>query len=562
MSNRLRTKRRCGALARMLVLLAAVDGAPAGAQSTLACDAASFTRLGLPATRIVSAAAVKDDARAGAHCVLRGAVNERTGTDGKRYAIGFEMRLPDRWNGNYFDQVNGGNDGAVVPAYGNLGGAQLDNALARGYAVLSSDSGHDSQANRDAGLVAGNVFGFDAQARLDYGYAANVTLTPLAKTIIERYYGRRPERSYMVGCSNGGRHALVGATRLAREFDGFLAGAPGYNLPQVALQHAWDIQSFLQVDDDVRDAFSRDDMRLVADGVVAQCDALDGAADGSVGAIASCQRTFDIERLACGENGKGQCLKPQQVAALKRSFAGPVDKSGRRLYASWPFDAGLGSSDWRAWKLESPIPAFAGAPLIATLGAGSLAQVFTTPPTAVTGSSQVLLAYLRSFDFDRDAPKIEATTPVYSVSAMDFMAPTDWRNPRLAELKAAGGKVIVYHGASDGAFSLQATIDWYDKVRANNGGDVSDFARFYPVPGMTHCDGGPATDRFDAFAALVAWVEQGTAPGSLLASVRANNEELPASWSKTRSRPLCDWPKVARYRGVGDVEAAASFVCE
>ena len=84
------------------------------------------------------------------------------------------------------------------------------------------------------------------------------------------------------------------------------------------------------------------------------------------------------------------------------------------------------------------------------------------------------------------------------------MAPTDWRNPRLAELKAAGGKVIVYHGASDGAFSLQATIDWYDKLRANNGGDVSDFARFYPVPGMTHCDGGPATDRFDAFGALVA----------------------------------------------------------
>ena len=79
--------------------------------------------------------------------MLRGAVNERTGTDGKPYAIGFEMRLPDRWNGRYFDQVNGGNDGAVVPAYGNLGGNQPDNALARGYAVLSSDSGHDGQAN-------------------------------------------------------------------------------------------------------------------------------------------------------------------------------------------------------------------------------------------------------------------------------------------------------------------------------------------------------------------------------------------------------------------------------
>ena len=93
------------------------------------------------------------------------------------------------------------------------------------------------------------------------------------------------------------------------------------------------------------------------------------------------------------------------------------------------------------------------------------------------------------------------------------MAPTDWRNPKLAELKAAGGKLIVYHGASDGAFSLQATIDWYEKLRANQRRDVGDLARFYPVPGMTHCGGGPSTDRFDLFTPLVNWVERGEAPG-------------------------------------------------
>ncbi len=556
------TKRRCRFPEAILIVAAAVAAAHAEAQPAVSCDAASFARLDLPATRIVSATAVNDDPRAGAHCVLRAAVNERRGTDGKPYAIGFEMRLPERWNGRYFHQVNGGNDGAVVPAYGGLGGSQPDNALARGYAVLSSDSGHDGQANRDAGLVGGNLFGFDHQARLDYGYAANVTLTPLAKTIVERYYGRRPEYSYMVGCSNGGRHALVGATRLAREFDGFLAGAPGYNLPQVGLQHAWDIQSFSQADPVVKNAFSRDDMRLVADAVVAQCDALDGASDAMVGALAACRQTFELEGLTCSAGSSAQCLEPQQVAAMKRSFAGPTDRSGRRLYSSWLFDPGLVSNDWRAWKLESPIPGFDGSPLIATLGAGSLAQIFTTPPTTVVGTPPALLAYLRAFDFERDAPKIEAATPAYPTSAMDLMAPTDWRNPRLAELQAAGGKVIVYHGASDGAFSLQATIDWYDKVRANNGGDASGFARFYPVPGMAHCGGGPATDRFDAFSALVDWVERGTAPGSLTATARADNPELPANWSKTRSRPLCDWPKVARYGGAGDLESAASFRCE
>jgi feruloyl esterase len=145
---------------------------------------------------------------------------------------------------------------------------------------------------------------------------------------------------------------------------------------------------------------------------------------------------------------------------------------------------------------------------------------------------------------------------------MDFMAPTDWRQPRLAELQAAEGKLIAYHGASDGAFSLQATIDWYEKLLANNGGDASAFARFYPVPGMAHCGGGPATDRFDLFSVLVDWVEHGRAPATVTATARADNRELPQSWSPTRSRPLCDWPKVARYRGAGDLESAQSFRCE
>ncbi|MBN1237626.1 MAG: tannase/feruloyl esterase family alpha/beta hydrolase [Gammaproteobacteria bacterium] len=536
--------------------------AHAQAQPGATCDAAAFARLDLPGTRIVSAAAVTDDERAPPHCQVRAAVNERTGQDGRPYAIGFEMRLPDDWNGRYFHQVNGGNDGAVVPAYGNLQGNQPDNALARGYAVLSSDSGHDGQANPEAGLVGGNLFGFDHQARLDYGYTANVTLTPIAKRIVEGYYGRRPEYSYMVGCSNGGRHALVGATRLAEEFDGFLAGAPGYNLPMVGLQHAWDVQSFEQVAGDVRRAFSRDDMRLVADAVLEQCDALDGAADGIVGALAACQEAFDVRQLSCSAREGGECLGDTQVAALARSFAGPSGSDGRPLYASWWYDAGLASNDWRAWKLESAIPGLDGLPLIATLGAGSLAQVFTTPPTRVDGTAEGLLEYLRAFDFDRDAPKIFATTSRYPLAAMDFMAPADWREPKLAELQAAGGKVIVYHGASDGAFSISATVGWYEQLAANNGGDVSEFARFYPVPGMAHCGGGPATDRFDLFSALVGWVEHGRPPAEVTATARADNPERPSDWRANRSRPLCAWPQVPRYSGSGDVESAASFTCE
>ncbi|MCX2721212.1 tannase/feruloyl esterase family alpha/beta hydrolase [Roseibium salinum] len=557
-----RQSRLPGVVAAALVPLAAIAPATqAHAQARLACEPAALSELALPGTRIVSAQSAPADDQAGPHCIVRGAVNERTGADGMPYAIGFEMRLPDEWNGRYVHQANGGNDGKVVPAYGDLKGNQPDNALSRGYAVLSTDAGHDGEANPDAGLAGGNVFGLDHQARVDYGYGANVVLTPIAKNLIEAYYGDGPEYSYMVGCSNGGRHALVGATRLADEFDGFLAGAPGYNLPMAAVQHAWDVQSFRLANEDIRKAFSPQDMAVVADGVLEACDSLDGAEDGIVGDLVACQSAFDLNSLQCAAGESNQCLAAEQVEALSRAFAGPTNSAGEQLYTDWSYDAGIASGDWRFWKLESPIPPWDHMPLIAVMGAGSLAHVFTTPPSEIEGTPEALLDFLINFDFDEDGKKILATSDAFPASPMDVMAPTDWRAPKIAELQQAGGKAIVFHGASDGVFSINATIDWYERLKANNGGDVSDFARFYSVPGMAHCDGGPATDRFDLFQELVDWVEKGEAPGAVVASVRADNKELPEGWSKQRTRPLCDWPQVARYDGSGDIESADSFTC-
>lgn len=534
----------------------------ADARADMACEIEAFAALALPNTRIVAAETIDADDQAGRHCRVEAAVNERTGMDGKPYAIGFEMRLPDDWNGRYFHQVNGGSDGSIVPAYGNLRGEQEDNALSRGYAVLSSDSGHDGSANPEAGLTGGSLFGLDFQARVDYGYGANLTLTPIAKQLIDGYYGNGPEFSYMVGCSNGGRHALVGATRLAEEFDGFLAGAPGYDLPRAAVQHAWDVQSFQIANEDIRQAFSREDMTLVADHVRTTCDGLDGLEDGIVGDIRACQAVFDLSELTCADGSSQGCLAPEQVEALDRSLQGPTNSDGEQLYSTWSYDAGMGSANWRFWKLESTVPPWDNLPLIATMGAGSLSHVFTTPPTLVEGTPEALVEYLSNVDFDEEAPKIHATSDEFPESPMDVMAPTDWQSPKLAELQEAGGKVIVFHGNSDGVFSIDATIGWYEQLRDNNGGDVSDFARFYPVPGMAHCSAGPATDRFDLFQTLVDWVENDEAPQTVVASVRPDNAELPQDWSTERTRPLCDWPAVARYDGSGDPESAESFICE
>ena len=169
-----------------------------------------------------------------AHCKLTGRMHERTGSDGKPYAIGFEMRLPAQWNGRFLLQANGGNDGVVQPAFGNVVAAgATTNALMQGFAVLSSDAGHTMERAPEVGLVGGNLFGLDPQARLDYGYQANGKLAPMARQLITAYYGEAPKRSYMMGCSNGGRHAMVAASRYASQFDGVIAGNPASTCPRL-----------------------------------------------------------------------------------------------------------------------------------------------------------------------------------------------------------------------------------------------------------------------------------------------------------------------------------------
>jgi len=152
----------------------------------------------------------------GAHCQVLGQMFRRVSpVDGKSYAIGFEMRLPRNWNGRFFYQANGGVDGSVVTATGPVGGGgPLDNALNQGFAVLSSDAGHGAPTP---------FFGIDPQARLDYGYQAVGKLTPMAKSLIQVAYGKAPDRSYIGGCSNGGRHTMVAAARYAEQYDGYLA---------------------------------------------------------------------------------------------------------------------------------------------------------------------------------------------------------------------------------------------------------------------------------------------------------------------------------------------------
>ncbi|MEX8495820.1 tannase/feruloyl esterase family alpha/beta hydrolase, partial [Sphaerotilus sp.] len=404
---------RCAALTLIAAAALSACGTTTLRATPVACAELPAALASLKNVRVTAARDVAADGKGTpAHCQVTGVANERTGVDGNAYAIGFEMRLPQAWNKGFLHQVNGGNDGKVVPATGALGVLAV-NGLQRGFAVISSDSGHTEAdpANANFGLAQGNAFGLDPQARRDYGYTADDTMYTVAQALIARHYGQAPVRSYMAGCSNGGRHALVAATRYADRYDGILAGAPGFNLPKAAVQHAWDVQSWQMVnpaDPDIRKAFSPDDMRLVAAKVLEKCDALDGAVDGVVGDLVRCQSVFKLADLQCAGDKTPRCLSATQVMALDRAFAGPRNSKGEPLYSDWSFDAGMGAGNWRFWKLESQIPPWDKLPLIATMGAGSLSYIFTTPPTTTSGTPAALLDYLTKFNFDTDAPRIFA----------------------------------------------------------------------------------------------------------------------------------------------------------
>ncbi len=528
----------------------------------LDCEGLTPEALGLSEVTFTGVAAVPagEDSPA-AQCRIRARTAERVGADGKTYALNFELALPDDWNGDFVHQFNGGNDGEVKPATGALKAGTSDSSpLAQGYAVVSSDAGHDGKANPDMGLAGGAAFGFDFEARQMYGYKAVELLQPLARKMVEAYYEKPVEHAYGIGCSNGGRHAMVAAARMPGAFDGLLVAAPGFNLPRAAVQHALDVQALTPITGDLRTSFSKEDLALVASGIRASCDALDGLEDGLVMDTAACQSAFDVTALQCTEGQNSDCLSLAQVSALQTIHAGPKGSDGQQLYSDWSWDTGIEGGNWRFWKVESTVPPWEKMPIISVMGSASLAQVFTVPPTEVEGAPQALADFLMQFDIAAQAGAIDATSEAFPESAMEVMSPPGADDPELAAFRDAGGKIIVTHGVADPVFSVNDTARWYAALDANNGDNAEAFARFYPVPGMNHCSGGPGTDAFDLLTPLVAWVEEDVAPGAVTASARADNAELPEALQGA-SRPLCPAPTVARYQG-GDPKSADSFSCE
>ncbi|MRW93261.1 tannase/feruloyl esterase family alpha/beta hydrolase [Duganella sp. FT80W] len=476
------------------------------------------------------------------HCLVQASFEQRAGVGDKPYAIRMELRLPPDWNGRFLFQGGGGMNGFVPPAIGANSNAQsaYPPALHRGFAVVSTDTGHDAPNPADAS------FARDQLAKLNYAYAAIGKVTLHAKAMIARLAGKAPDHSYFAGCSNGGREAMLAAQRYPDLFDGVLASNPAFNLRDAAVMSYFSGKTY--------DAAAQNDAKarglaaflitpaegeLIRKAVLEQCDALDGAKDGMVFDHAACH--FNVKSLECKPGqSSANCLAPAKAEAIAKAFQGPLDDAGKPRFTPWVWDASVFTPDWLIWQTGLPLPNGQSMTMLRELVTASLTQYFAFPAIdAATLSTSPR-------DIERLLRATDATAGLTVATSTDFTS-----------FAARGGKVMFTDGWSDPIFSAQDLVNWYGRMAADmervSGKPTEQFARLFMVPGMAHCTGGQSLDDMDALGSLVSWVEQGKAPDML----KATGQSFPGV-----SRPICAWPAIARYKGSGPVDDAASFTCK
>jgi feruloyl esterase len=477
----------------LLILLTATSGAAVATPT----PCAALTKFSMSEHRVVIRSAQEIAASAPgaspampAHCRVDGVINERTGREGKPYGIGFAVALPAQWNGRFLFQGGGGLNGTVhAPVGGGYAGDR--SALARGFAVASTDSGHQGQGF-DAGFFR------DQQAALDFLYQAVAEVTVVAKSIVAKHYGKPQDRSYFVGCSTGGREAMLMSQRYPDYYDGIVAAAPAArtSFSNLGLRYA---ATQLKQAPPLAEA----DRKRIIDGVLEACDALDGSKDGLIFAPQKCE--FDPGTLS---------LPPATVKAIRAVMQGPRTSSGRQVYPGYYWDTGIATTQGLPGILAGPfIPE--GRPVGATMDVDAAA-----------------------------AEAMDARAMLGDSSA--------WTN--LSTFRGHGGKLIFLHGVSDPWFSAQESVRYYEALgRDNAESPLRDWSRLFLVPGMGHCGGGARTlDQFDMLSAVVDWVESARAPDRVIATGKSAPGE---------SRPLCPFPQYAHYNGTGDARDAAHYSC-
>lgn len=420
--------------------------------------------------------------------------------------IKIEVWMPAAgWNGKFQAVGNGGWAGTI--SY-----SALAEALRRGYATSSTDTGHSTPGGS---FVVGHPEKF-----VDFAWRSEHEMTLTAKAIINEFYGSGPRYSYWNGCSTGGRQGLMEAQRFPDDFDGIIAGAPANPRTRLGAWHMWLGHAALK---DPASRLPADLYPVIHRAVLDACDAKDGVTDGVLTNPPSCR--FDPAVLQCRGEDSGACLSAAQVDAVRKLYSPARHaRTGAELFPGWEpgselgWGAGIGGPDPYAPTLDH-----------------YRYIVFQDPAWD-----------WRTFDFDSHvtlAQKVDNKT-------------IDADDPNLKAFQGRGGKLLMYHGWNDTSVAPQGTVRYYSSVLDTMGGEAKtlNWTRLFMAPGMGHCGGGEGPNRFDMVTALEQWVEQGKAPERITASQVTDGKPV-------RTRPLCPYPQVAKYRGTGSADAAENFVC-
>jgi Tannase and feruloyl esterase len=425
--------------------------------------------------------------------------------------IRMEIAIPlaSAWNGKFLQLGNGGFAG-VIPEWDFLPG------LRTGFAVAATDDGHQGAVN-DAKWAQGHP-----EKIIDYAYRSLKETTDAAKKIIAAYAGRRPKYSYFTGCSGGGREALVEAQRYPEDFNGILVGDPASNFIALIAGGAWNIQAAAASPESAVTASNK--VAAIEAAALKACGDRDGVVENPLG----CK--FDPAQLRCAATETNQCLTDAQITTLRKIYGGAHNpRTGERILSGFEPGAEAEPGSWDLWGSEWGL----------AFGKNFLRYiVFNDPDYDI----------LR-FDLDRD----------FKMMSEKFSSTLDAVNPDLRKFKEHGGKLIQYHGWEDPAIPPRDSIAYFDSVQSKMG-DTSNFYRLFMAPGMLHCAGGRGANPVaaPAMAALINWVEQGRAPDKLIVTKRVGNKPQGAI---ERTRPLCPYPRLARWDGTGDWNSVDSFRC-
>jgi hypothetical protein len=438
--------------------------------------------------------------------------------------IRFEVSLPAAWNGRLYMFGNGGYAGEALDAPGRV--ATTRRALARRFATVQMNTGHEEAAEPLA------TFAASPQKFLDYAYRGVHVAVLAARRVLQAYYDILPRHSYFDGCSTGGRQGLISAQRFPDDFDGIVVGAPVLDFAGTMIGYVNNQRALAAA------PIAADKLRVIGDTVYGKCDAVDGLSDGVIDDPRRCPfKPFDLPQCADDADGPA-CFTSAQIRTLEAIYGG-VKRNGVELAPGWPPGAeivvprpnGGSASGWVPW-------------FVAGASARPVEVLFGDTFFKYMAFGRPNPSYdWMTFNVDSDVDKLQWTRSVL-----------DATDPDLSRFKARGGKIVSYFGWADPALNPMMGVHYYESVLRRIGPATPEFYRLFMVPGMFHCGGGVGVSTFDAFTPLVEWVEKGMAPRSIIGSRLVDGKVV-------RTRPLCPYPEVAKYKGAGGIDDAASFTC-